>query len=125
MKYHIFLGMEISTDEFFAAIANPIRLRCLALVVQAGELCVCELMYALELSQPMVSRHLAQLRKSGLLRDRREGHWVYYRLPENLPSWVVAIVQTTVEGIKPLAPYVTDLARLQAMPDRPGAVCCT
>ena len=74
MKYHIFLGMEISTDEFFAAIANPIRLRCLALVVQAGELCVCELMYALELSQPMVSRHLAQLRKSGLLRDRREGH---------------------------------------------------
>ncbi len=43
---------------------------------------------ALGESQPKVSRHLAQLRNSGLLADRRQGQWVYYRLHPDLPDWV-------------------------------------
>ncbi len=116
--------MNISANDFFATIANPIRLRCLVLVVQAEELCVCELMYALELSQPMVSRHLAQLRKSGLFLDRREGQWVYYRLQATLPAWAAAVIQTTVNGIKSVEPFAADQRRLLAMPNRPEAACC-
>lgn len=117
-------SMTNTTDEIFAAMANPIRLRCLVLIIQTGELCVCELMYALGLSQPMVSRHLAQLRKSGLLSDRREGQWVYYRLHQDLPDWVTSVLQTTVDGIQTETPFNADLTKLTDMPNRPGAACC-
>ena len=117
-------AMNISADEFFAALANPIRLRSLALLAQEEELCVCELIYALGMSQPMISRHLAQLRKSGLVQDRREGQWIYYRLHQALPSWALKSLQVVVEGIKQQAPYAADFATLKDMPNRPGASCC-
>ena len=74
--------MLVSPDSLFAAMAHETRLRALMLLVGEGELCVCELTHALGLSQPHVSRHLAQLRELGLVRDRREGTWVYYRIVE-------------------------------------------
>ena len=116
--------MNISADEFFSSMASPIRLRCLALLVQEEELCVCELMHALGMSQPMISRHLAHLRKSGLVHDRREGQWIYYRLHQDLPGWVDQALQATVDGIKAQKPYISDLAILKDMPNRPGASCC-
>jgi ArsR family transcriptional regulator len=61
------------------ALADPIRLRLLNLLA-TGEICVCHLHEALELPQPTVSRHLAYLRKRGLVVGRKEGLWVYYRL---------------------------------------------
>jgi len=118
------IAMDISASDFFASMANPIRLRCLVLLVQEDELCVCELMYALGLSQPMISRHLAQLRKAGLVHDRREGQWIYYRLQQELPVWVTKSLQATVDGIKQLQPYATDHETLNGMPNRPGATCC-
>lgn len=116
--------MDISADDFFAALANPVRLRCLALLVQEEELCVCELIHALGMSQPMISRHLAQLRKSGLVQDRREGQWIYYRLQQKLPDWVDNTLQEAIAGIKTQLPYIDDLAALKDMPNRPGASCC-
>jgi len=116
--------MKISADEFFAALASPIRLRCLSLLVEEDELCVCELMYAMGLSQPMISRHLAHLRKSGLVQDRREGQWIYYRLHQELPDWIKATLHTAIDGIKPLMPYSADREMLMTMPNRPGASCC-
>src|SRR5580698_7507034 len=65
--------------EIFKAVADPVRLRLLNLLA-AGEICVCHLHEALELPQSTVSRHLAYLRKRGLVVGRKEGLWVHYRL---------------------------------------------
>ena len=67
------------TIELFKAVADPVRLRLLSLLVE-GEVCVCHLHDALELPQSTVSRHLAYLRKRGLVVGRKEGLWVHYRL---------------------------------------------
>lgn len=69
-----------SPAEVFKCLADETRVRATLLIVDQGELCVCELMCALADSQPKISRHLAQLRSAGLLLDRRQGQWVYYRL---------------------------------------------
>jgi ArsR family transcriptional regulator len=63
----------------FKALADETRLRILVLLLK-GELCVCELIAALELPQSTVSRHLAYLKNAGWLEDRRQGVWMYYRL---------------------------------------------
>lgn len=69
--------MELS--DIFKALSDDTRLRILKLL-ERGELCVCDIMAALEDSQPKVSFHLAVLKEAGFLRDRREGKWVHYRL---------------------------------------------
>ncbi len=65
--------------ELFKAFADPVRLRLLNLLVD-GEVCVCHLHGAMDLPQSTVSRHLAYLRKRGLVVGRKEGLWVHYRL---------------------------------------------
>jgi ArsR family transcriptional regulator len=66
-------------SRLFKALGDETRLRIIALLSH-GELCVCHLQEALELPQPNVSRQLGILRAAGLVEDRREGSWVYYRL---------------------------------------------
>jgi len=66
-------------SELFKAFADPVRLRLLNLLAR-GEVCVCHLHGALELPQSTVSRHLAYLRKRGLVVGRKDGLWVHYRL---------------------------------------------
>ncbi len=68
-------------SRLFKALGDETRLRIVALLSH-GELCVCHLEEALGLSQPNVSRHLGILRSAGVVEDRREGNWVYYRLLE-------------------------------------------
>lgn len=68
-----------SFSRLFKALGDETRLRIVALLSH-GELCVCHLEEALRLSQPKVSRHLATLRAAGVVEDRRDGSWVYYRL---------------------------------------------
>src|ERR1700683_3134581 len=65
--------------ELFRAFADPVRLRLLNLLAE-GEVCVCHLYEALGLPQSTVSRHLAYLRRRGLVVGRKEGLWVHYRL---------------------------------------------
>jgi ArsR family transcriptional regulator len=65
--------------ELYKAFADPVRLRLLNLLAD-GEVCVCHLHEALELPQSTVSRHLAYLRKRGLVIGRKDGLWVHYRL---------------------------------------------
>jgi ArsR family transcriptional regulator, arsenate/arsenite/antimonite-responsive transcriptional repressor len=73
-------GLDESTRTL-AAFADPVRLRLLSLLSgDREEVCVCHLHGALELPQPTVSRHLAYLRKHGLVAGRKEGLWVHYRL---------------------------------------------
>jgi ArsR family transcriptional regulator len=81
---------------FYKSLADETRLRVLMLIEQEGELCVCELTEALSLSQPKISRHLAQLREVNVLLTRRAGQWVYYRLNEDLPNWALSVLKTTL-----------------------------
>jgi len=64
----------------FKTLSEPVRLRIVHLLLSAGELCVCDLVDTLGLSQSVVSRHLAYLRNNGLVSTRRDGVWVHYRI---------------------------------------------
>ncbi len=69
------------STRLLKAFADPVRLRLLNLLSgERAEVCVCHLQEALALSQPTVSRHLAYLRRHGLVVGRKEGLWVHYRL---------------------------------------------
>lgn len=103
--------MEAATS-LFATLADPIRLRCLALIARQGELCVCELVAALDQPQPKVSRHLAIMRDAGLLRDRRDAQWVLYALSPDLASWAKAIVDAVLVATVDDAKHSKDLKRL-------------
>ena len=72
----------METDlAIFKACADATRLRILFLLAER-ELCVCELVEVLEMPQGKISRHLAVLKNAALVRDRREGTWIYYALQE-------------------------------------------
>ena len=68
-----------NVDQIFRAFADPTRLRILNLLLP-GELCVCDIVSTLRIPQPTASRHLAYLKKSGLVEARREGLWIHYKL---------------------------------------------
>jgi len=73
-----------SVDQMFRAFSDRTRLRILSMLRRTpagqGELCVCEIVGVLGVPQPKASRHLAYLRRAGLVEARREGLWMYYRL---------------------------------------------
>ena len=66
--------------QLFKTLADETRLRILILLYAKGELCVCDIIAALLLPQSTVSRHLAYLKKSATVIDRREGLWIYYSI---------------------------------------------
>ena len=68
----------------FKALADETRLQMLALLLDRPELCVCHFERALEISQSKASRHLRYLLNAGLLEDRRDGVWMYYRLADDM-----------------------------------------
>jgi ArsR family transcriptional regulator len=80
---------------FYKCLSEDTRLKCLLLITLKGELCVCDLISALQLSQPKVSRHLAELRKCGILSDNRRGKWVFYQLNQALPEWALEVLALT------------------------------
>ena len=116
--------MKRDATEVFKQFADTTRLRCLLLLQSEGELCVCELIHAIGESQPKISRHLAHLRKSGLVVDRKEGLWVHYSLSPDLPDWVSAVLSETLAAVSTQQPYGSDLVSLSDMPNRPGGRCC-
>jgi ArsR family transcriptional regulator len=87
--------------QLFKCLADDTRLKSVLLINRLGEACVCDLMAALELDQPKVSRHLAELRKCGIVQDERRGKWVYYRLHDQLPDWARDIIKHTEENNQP------------------------
>ena len=70
------------TAHFFKALSDETRLRILSLLLVEGELCVCDIIAALGQPQSTVSRHLAYLKKTGWVNDRRCGLWMYYSVAE-------------------------------------------
>lgn len=116
--------MNIQCRQFFQLLSDDTRLRSLLLIHQEGELCVCELVHALQEIQPKVSRHLATLRDSGVVADRRAGQWIYYRLHPDLPDWAQQILQTAVDAAAKQEPYTRDRVALAQMSNRPGTARC-
>jgi ArsR family transcriptional regulator len=110
--------------QFYKGLADETRLKSLMLIQMEGELCVCELMAALDEAQPKISRHLALLRADKILLDRRQGQWIYYRLNPDLPNWVKAVLAQTAESNR--AYIEVNLKKLCCMGDRPerANACC-
>lgn len=93
-----------TADALFKGFADPTRIRILN-VLSAGELCVCDIVEILEIAQPTASRHLAYLRKSGLVTATREWKFAHYRLStprDALHRTLVGCVATCFRGIPAL-----------------------
>ncbi|MFI7296700.1 ArsR/SmtB family transcription factor [Streptomyces sp. NPDC050121] len=90
--------------KVFKALGDPVRLRLLSMIAsrgEGGEVCVCELTPAFDLSQPTISHHLKLLRQAGLIDCERRGTWVYYWvLPAALDRLAVFLkTPTAVEAL--------------------------
>lgn len=72
---------DFSFEQFFKALADHTRLRVIHLL-GTDEVCVCSVVDALQSTQPKISRHLAYLRRAGLVKARRDGKWMHYRIVE-------------------------------------------
>ena len=101
-----------NVQRTLAALSDRLRLRCVLLLAREGELCVCELVQALDVSQPKVSRHLATLRESGLVVVRREAQWLHYRLDPDQPIWLSQIVEAAAAACATDPDHLADLERL-------------
>ncbi|MDP8247644.1 MAG: metalloregulator ArsR/SmtB family transcription factor [Candidatus Tritonobacter lacicola] len=95
----------------FKSLSNETRLRVLILLSRR-ELCVCEIEEALELSQSRISRHLTVLRNAGLVVDRREGTWIYYRLAPPRDDLEGALQKCLITCFSGIPMVQEDLGRL-------------
>lgn len=96
----------------YAALADPTRLRILALL-GTGEICVCHIHASLDVPQPTASRHLAYLRKAGLVEARRDGIWMHYRLSALDNPVVAQVVKAALHALTHTEARVRDERRLQ------------
>lgn len=86
--------------QLFKILSDETRLAIVMLLRESGELCVCDICAATEESQPKISRHMAILRASGLVLDRRQGKWVYYRLSPHMPAWAAETITTSWQCLR-------------------------
>jgi ArsR family transcriptional regulator len=98
--------------RLFRALGDETRVRIVALLSH-GELCVCHVETALELSQPNVSRHLGILRAAGVVDTRRDGTWVYYRLAEQENEAVQEMLSTLAKSFGAERAIRADHAKLR------------
>jgi ArsR family transcriptional regulator len=96
----------------YAALADPTRLRILSLLGDE-EICVCHIHASLDVPQPTASRHLAYLRKSGLVEARRDGTWMHYRLAPLGNPVIAAVVKAALHALTHTAIKEKDDRRLQ------------
>lgn len=102
----------MSPAELFAALADETRLRILNLIGDR-EVCVCYFVESLGASQPKVSRHLAYLRKVGLVEARREGKWMHYRIADLKSPQAQQIVREAIAWTNELPAARKDLSRFE------------
>ena len=99
-------------EDAFKALADSTRLRILALLGN-NEVCVCHIHDSLGLPQPTVSRHLAYLRRSGLVKARRDGVWMHYRVSTSLDAAVQEVVNVAVQALTNVATTAKDRRQFQ------------
>jgi ArsR family transcriptional regulator, arsenate/arsenite/antimonite-responsive transcriptional repressor len=91
----------INPAALFRAMADETRLHMLILIRQHKELCVCDLEHVLEIGQSKASRHLRYLLNAGLVTDRREAVWIYYRIASNLTADQTALLNSMERLVDP------------------------
>ena len=104
-------------DLFFRALADRTRLRLLNLIGD-DEVCVCFLVEALNITQPKISRHLAYLRRAGIVASRREGKWMHYRLAYQDDAYAAAVLREVREWLANEPEMQSDRGRLVSL-------CCS
>jgi ArsR family transcriptional regulator, arsenate/arsenite/antimonite-responsive transcriptional repressor len=102
--------------RLFAALADRTRLRLLNLM-RGREICVCYFVEILGQSQPKVSRHLAYLRRAGIVKARREGKWMHYSIEQPPDRGAAQILDVTLDSFHSDRQMQADLAQL-------GKACC-
>jgi ArsR family transcriptional regulator len=107
---------SFSLDSLFRALADPTRLRLLNLIGNR-EICVCYFVEILGVSQPKISRHLAYLRRAGIVASRRDGKWIHYRLSMPKDDAAASILRETLKHLRIRPEMQRDIARL-------GSACC-
>jgi ArsR family transcriptional regulator len=117
-------------EDVFKALADRTRLRILALLGN-NEVCVCHIHDSLGLPQPTVSRHLAYLRRSGLVAARRDGVWMHYQLSSSLDPVVERVVAAAVRALDQIPATTRDrkqfqrsFGRLYVLDSASGGSCC-
>ena len=110
------LPVTLPIAHLFRALGDPTRLRLLNLIGNR-EICVCYLVEILGMSQPKISRHLAYLRRAGIVTARRDGKWMHYRLAMPRDEAAAAILQETVKNLARKPEMQRDIARL-------SSACC-
>jgi len=111
----------VSASQLFKALADPTRLRILNLLFR-GDLCVCDIVRVLRIGQSKASRHLACLRNSGLVTDRREGFWMHYCLAPAQGTLHQRVLQWLKEAGAEIPGSAADLRALQELRRR-GELC--
>jgi len=102
----------VPLETLFKALADRTRLRILSLLL-SGEVCVCDIYSSLGIAQPKASRHLAYLRRAGLVSARKEGLWVHYKLAQ-LPDPVLqAVVDAAAHALGHIDAADRDRQRLE------------
>lgn len=109
----------VEMNTALRALADPIRLRILALL-GTDEVCVCHIHQALDVPQPTASRHLAYLRRTGLVETRRDGPWVHYSIRKIQDDVLQTIVETVTRSLAQIQTVARDKKRLER-----AIGCCT
>ena len=117
-------------ENVFKALADKTRLRILALLGN-NEVCVCHIHDSLGVPQPTVSRHLAYLRKSGLVAARRDGVWMHYQVSTSLSPAVQGVIAAAVDALQQLPATSQDrkqfqrsFGQLYVLGTAAGGACC-
>jgi ArsR family transcriptional regulator len=116
-------------EHLFKALADKTRLRILALLGN-NEVCVCHIHDSLGLPQPTVSRHLAYLRKSGLVATRRDGVWMHYQMSRSLSPAIQGVIAAAVKALQQSPATTQDRKQFQRafgqlyVLDSPGGGAC-
>lgn len=106
----------VPLDKFFRALADPTRLRLLNLMSEQ-EICVCYFTEVIGAPQPKISRHLAYLRKAGIVAARKDGKWMHYRLTIPKDNHAASILKSTIAALR------TD-RQMQRDDERLKRACC-
>ena len=125
----IFLSMIKKTtgfdkEAFFSALADRTRLRLLNLM-RSDEVCVCFFVEILKTNQPKISRHLAYLRRAGIVGARRDGSWMHYRMvepPDSDAARVLKDVMTWLENDKEMQRDRERLVKVCCAPQLPISI---
>ena len=110
----------LTTADVLNVLSDESRRRILVLIDE-HELCVCELVNALGLPQPTVSRHLMVMRDAGIVEQSKEGRFSFYRVSAKLPGWVRQMLDALRDGATRELPFRSDRKKLTLIAERAAA----